>query len=148
MIDPLRITLDLSCSPRHAFELWTTRTSMWWPPSHTVSGRADVTIVIEPRVGGRIYERTPNGDEHDWGQVTDWDPPTRITYLWHLRQDRADASEVDITFTPAHTTGTRMTIEHRGWDRLGARGAHQHELNRRGWDTLLPHFRNAAAAKR
>jgi len=29
-----------------------------------------------------------------------WEPPTRIGYLWHLRRDRADATEVEITFTP------------------------------------------------
>jgi hypothetical protein len=142
--DPLRIAFDLACTPEHAFDLWTNRTSMWWPTSHTISARPDVEVVIEPRVGGRIYERTPDGEEHDWGHVTGWDPPTRITYLWHLRQDRADASEVEITFTPAEPTGTRMQIEHRGWHALGARGPDQRELNQRGWARLLPHYKAAA----
>jgi hypothetical protein len=25
-------------------------------------------VIIEPGVGGRIYERTPQGEEHDWDQ--------------------------------------------------------------------------------
>jgi uncharacterized protein YndB with AHSA1/START domain len=95
-------------------------------------------------VGGRIFERTPEGDEHDWGQVTIWEPPSRISYLWHLRQDRADATEVEITFAPAEGDGTRVSIVHRGWDRLGIHGPERRELNQRGWAGLLPHFQAAA----
>jgi uncharacterized protein YndB with AHSA1/START domain len=144
MIEPLRITFDVGCPPARAFELWTARTSSWWPASHTVTARPDVQVIVEPRVGGRIYERTPEGDEHDWGRVTCWEPPNRIAYLWHLRQDRADATEVEVRFT-AERDGTAVSIEHRGWERLGARGAERREQNQRGWSGLLPHFRAAAA---
>jgi uncharacterized protein YndB with AHSA1/START domain len=144
VIDPLRITFDVACPPERAFELWTTHTSMWWPTSHTVSARPGVEVFIEPGVGGRIYERTSEGEEHDWGQVTGWDPPGRISYLWHLRQDRADATEVEIMFAAAERSGTRISIKHHGWDALGARGADQRELNQRGWTGLLAHFQAAA----
>jgi uncharacterized protein YndB with AHSA1/START domain len=73
------------------------------------------------RAGGRIYERTPAGDEHEWGEVLVWEPPRRLSYLWHLRFDRADATEVEITFTPAGDR-TTVAIVHRGWERLGAKG--------------------------
>jgi uncharacterized protein YndB with AHSA1/START domain len=142
--DPLRIAFDVACPPERAFEIWTRQTGMWWPTSHTVSGQPDVDVVIEPGVGGRIYERTPAGEEHDWGQVTAWDPPSRISYLWHLRQDRADATEVEIAFAATGQTGTRVSIEHRGWDALGGRGPGQRERNQHGWDGLLPHFKSAA----
>lgn len=143
MIEPLRITFEVGCSPERAFALWTERTSTWWPATHTVSAQRGVEVIIEPGVGGRIYERTPKGEEHNWGQVTGWDPPSRITYSWHLRQDRADATEVEITF--AHDgPGTLVSIIHRGWDALGGRGAAQRTLNERGWAGLLPHFRAAA----
>ena len=32
------------------------------------------------------------------GEVTIWEPPTRLGYLWHLRGDGADATEVEIQF--------------------------------------------------
>lgn len=144
MIDPLRITFDVGCTPERTFELWTARTSTWWPATHTVSARRGVEVIIEPGVGGRIFERTPEGEEHDWGQVTAWEPPTRISYLWHLRQDRADATHVEITFAGAEGTGTRVAIVHHGWDELGARGAEQRERNEHGWTGLLAHFRTAA----
>jgi uncharacterized protein YndB with AHSA1/START domain len=65
-----------------------------------VSGAPD-EVTIEPRPGGRIYERAPGGEEHDWGCVLAWEPPRRLAYTWHLRRDEADATEVEITFMPA-----------------------------------------------
>ena len=144
MIEPLRITFAVGCSPARTFELWTAHTSTWWPVTHTVSARPDVQVIIEPGVGGRIYERTPEGAEHDWGQVTCWEPPNRIAYLWHLRQDRSDATEVEITFVADESDGTAVSIEHRGWERLGARGPERRQQNQHGWDSLLPHFQAAA----
>jgi uncharacterized protein YndB with AHSA1/START domain len=144
MIEPLRITFGVGCPPQRTFELWTAQTSTWWPTTHTVSAEPGVDVVIEPGVGGRIYERTPHGEEHDWGQVTLWEPPHRIAYLWHLRQDRADATEVEITFAASEDDGTTVSIEHRGWERLGARGPERRQANDHGWSGLLPHFRAAA----
>src|SRR5215210_3459133 len=99
MIRPLRLSFAVACRPDEAFAIWTARTSLWWPADHTVTGEADLEIVFEPHVGGRLFERTAAGAEHDWGEVVAWQPPERLVYLWHLRADRADATEVEITFT-------------------------------------------------
>jgi len=61
---PLRITFDVACPAEHAFDMWTSRIGIWWPPDHTVTGDRDLTIVLESGVGGRIYERTADGAEH------------------------------------------------------------------------------------
>jgi uncharacterized protein YndB with AHSA1/START domain len=147
MIEPLRFAVDVACPAEHAFETWTARIDSWWPADHTVSGLDEAEIVLERRVGGRIFERTPGGDEHDWGEVTAWEPPQRIGYLWHLRRDRADATEVEIRFIERDDGSTRVEIEHRGWERLGAEGQSWRDRNRGGWETLLPHFVAAAAER-
>ena len=123
-MDPIQIEFQVACSPEHAFEVWATRTSQWWPAGHSVSGAPGLTVTFEPRPGGRIYERTPDGAEHDWGEVLDWEPPRRLRYLWHLRFDRADATEVEIAFArdPAGG-GTAVTITHRGLGAPGRDGA-------------------------
>jgi uncharacterized protein YndB with AHSA1/START domain len=139
MLEPLRLSVQLDCPATHAFHVWTAKIALWWPADHTVSGEADLNVVLEPRVGGRIFERTAAGAEHDWGEVTVWEPPRRLGYLWHLRRDRADATEVDITFVDAGGS-TRVDIVHRGWDRLGALGPDWREANKGGWRTLLPHI--------
>ena len=76
--------------------------------------------------------------------MTVWEPPGRLGYLWHLRADRSDATDVTIRFT-ATDAGTRVEIEHAGWDRLGARGGAWRERNHQGWSTLLPHYQEAVA---
>jgi uncharacterized protein YndB with AHSA1/START domain len=87
-------------------------------------------------------ERTPDGTEHDWGEVLAWEPPRRLAYLWHLGTERSRATEVDISFSG----GTTVTITHRGWERLGADAPAWRQRNLGGWSGLLPHFRQAAAA--
>jgi uncharacterized protein YndB with AHSA1/START domain len=144
MSEPLRLAFEVACPAARAFEVWAIEISRWWPADHTVTGDPGADVVLETRVGGRIFERTAAGDEHDWGEVTAWEPPRRLAYLWHLRSDRADATEVEITFAVISEAATRVEIEHRGWERLGARGPLSREANQRGWETLLPHYMAAA----
>ena len=117
MTEPLRQSFTVACAPEHAFATWAERTSLWWPAGHTVTAEPGLEIVFEPRPGGRIFERTPAGREEDWGEVIAWEPPRRLAYLWHLRQDRADATEVEITFTGR---GRRDDARRHRASRLGA----------------------------
>lgn len=140
MIEPLRLSLVVQCPAGHAFTVWTAKTSRWWPVSHTVTEEAGLEVLFEPRVGGRIFERTPAGAEVDWGEVTAWDPPRRLGYLWHLNVDRSDATDVEITFVDQGDNTTRVEIEHRGWERLGDRGQTWRDRNHVGWGGVLSHF--------
>ena len=139
MIEPIRLTFDVGCPLDHAFDVWTAQIDRWWPRDHTVTGN-ELTVVLERRAGGRIFERTASGTEHDWGRVTAWEPPTRLAYTWHLNRDRSDATDVEIRFSALDQTSTQVEIEHRGWERLGADGPVWRERNGGGWATLLPHF--------
>ena len=141
-MEALELEFTVACSPEHAFDMWANRTSLWWPAGHSISGETGLTITFEPHAGGRVYERTVDGVEHDWGEILVYEKPRRLSYLWHLRQDSADATEVEITFA-RRDEGTAVRIAHRGWDRLGARGADLRERNRKGWDGLLPHYERA-----
>ena len=146
MIEPLELEFSVACPPEHAFEVWTERTSMWWPKGHSVSGEPGLTVTIESREGGRIFERTPEGVEHDWGQVTAWEPPHRLAYLWHIAWDRADATAVEITFSPEGEDGTRVAIVHSGWERFGERAPTMRDRNRAGWASLIDPY-GAACVK-
>ena len=134
--------LEVDCTVQHAFTVWTEGIGTWWPADHTVSAEPGLRVVLEGWLGGRVYERTAAGVEYDWGQVTVWEPPSRLAYTWFLRTDRADATDVEITFAAA-ATGTRIEIEHSGWERLGTRGGAWRERNHQGWSTLLPHYLTA-----
>ncbi len=138
-MEPLELKFTVACAPTDAFDMWAAQTSLWWPSSHSVSTDPDLTVTFEPRTGGRVFERTTTGDEHEWGEVLAWEPPRRLAYLWHLRQDRADATEVEITFT-GDDDATMVTIVHSGWERLGAKGSELRERNTSGWEGLIPHY--------
>lgn len=142
-MEPLRLSFVVACPPEHAFSVWTARASGWWPVVHTVTCEPGLEVVFEDRVGGRIFERTPAGVEVDWGEITAWEPPRRLAYLWHIAADRADATDVEITFVDQGDDTTRVDIVHSGWERLGARGPTWRDANRAGWDGVLPHYHDA-----
>jgi uncharacterized protein YndB with AHSA1/START domain len=137
--DPLSIEFRREVLPRACVDVWSRKTSMWWPRSHSRSGDPGLEVMIEGRLGGRVYERTPAGEEHDWGKITAWEPPHRLAYLWHIYGAAADATHVEITFIPTKDA-TTVRITHSGWDRLGSKGPDLRKRNRASWDGLLPSF--------
>jgi uncharacterized protein YndB with AHSA1/START domain len=145
--EPLRIVFDVQAEPDHAFAIWTQRASMWWPPSHTTAKRKGTRLIFEPRPGGRVFERDPDGHEVDWGSVLEWQPPGRLVYLWHIFGDADDATEVEVRFVANGDGTTRVELEHRGWDAFDD-GATRREHNHSGWDLLIPPYARACGAHR
>ena len=141
MTAPLVIEFDVACSVSHAFDTWTGAIDRWWPHDHSVSADPDLQVVFELRAGGRIYERTAAGVEHDWGDVLVVEPPDRVVFRWYLTSTPDDATEVEITFH-AKDDGTLVRLEHRGWERF-ADGAERRTANRRGWSDVTAEYRLA-----
>jgi len=122
--------------------MWTSRIGTWWPGDHTVSGRP-AAVVLEGGRGGRTYERSADGTDNDWGRITAWDPPNSLAYTWHLPHDAVHATDVAVRFVPVADQLTRIEIEHRGWERLGASAGVWRDRHLPGWETLIPHFVHA-----
>lgn len=139
MTDPIVVEFVVACGPAHAFDVWSSRISQWWPADHTLSGDSDAEVVLEPKEGGRIVERAPDGTEHEWGVVIRWEPPGLLAYAWHLGTDADQATDVVITFTPDQA-GTKVRVMHSGWDQFGPHAPERRDANVAGWDALLPHF--------
>ncbi len=95
-------------------------------------------IVLEPRIGGRIYERTCGDVEVDWGEVTEWEPPRRLVYRWHLHECGVDATEVAVTFVQRRNCTTRVRIEHRDWQRLCSSRLAREAANQERWARSSP----------
>ena len=60
MTGPLQMSFDVACSAEHAFSVWTSGIGAWWPPDHTMTGRAEA-VVLQSGVGGRIYHLREEG---------------------------------------------------------------------------------------
>ena len=134
---PLRKTVVVKAPPERAFHRFTAEIATWWPlRSHSV-GQADAeTVVLEGRVGGRIVERIRGGRECVWGTVTAWEPPARVAFTWHPGLEPERAQDVEIRFTPVDG-GTRVELEHRGFERLGQMARRARRGYPIGWAYVL-----------
>lgn len=132
----IRKTITVDTSVETAFETFTRRMTSWWPTgSHRIFEDGS-TVVFEEHVGGRVYERAPNGEEADWADVVVWEPPRRFVLRWRVNPRRGP-TEVEVRFEPEGDR-TRVDLEHRGWDDAEGR-ANYHS----GWDPVLDRFAGA-----
>jgi uncharacterized protein YndB with AHSA1/START domain len=142
-IPPLVVEFEVAASVDHAFDVWVARADLWWPSGHTMSG-APTAIVFEPHAGGRIYERDADGHDLAWGEVLEWEPPARVRYLWHLFFPRAEATEVEVSFTSTRD-GTAVRLVQTGWDALGDQGPVRRDRTVQGWATVTEPYRRLVA---
>ena len=126
-----------------AFAVFTEQIGAWWPlPTHGVFGDAAGAVGFED---GRLVERAVDGRVCVWGEVLEWGPPHRVVFTWHPGRPADDASEVEVRFIE-DGAGTRVELEHRGWERFGEHAA----VRRRGyvgpgaWGHVLDHFADGA----
>jgi uncharacterized protein YndB with AHSA1/START domain len=146
-----RRSVTVNATPERAFEVFVAGFSTWWPlESHHIGKTMATEAIIEPRAGGRWFERDADGRECDWGFVTSCEPPSRLLLAWHLTPewgfdpDPAKATEVEITFTPT-SDGTLVELEHRGFEKYGETGAAMRDAVSApgGWGDLLRMYADA-----
>ena len=143
MIEPIVVSVTVARSPEDAFELFTTGVGRWWPfETHSATGNP---AVLEPREGGRFYETEPDGTEHEWGIVTAWEPPHRLAISWHVNPEMPADTTWEVVFEP-EGEGTRVTLEHRDWDRLAAHGIEKRADYAAGWRVVLGAYAEVAGA--
>lgn len=136
---PIVHEFSLTCTPGHAFEVFTGKMGTWWDPEYTGSPETFSTVTIDPRMRGQITERHSDGSEHDWGEVIAWDPPARVSFSFTLGQDRAFPTVVRATFVPSDS-GTQVSFEHDGWTEHNAAAREKFA----DWPRLLNRFAKAA----
>ncbi len=146
-IAPIEHSVDVRVTPARAFELFAAGMGAWWPRGKTPAKNPHVEIIVEPREGGRWFERDGEGRESLWGKVLAWEPPQRLLLGWQLdqqfRYDPALLTEVELRFAALASGGTRVTLEHRQLERFGA-DAFADKL-RSGWPGMIGCFERYAA---
>jgi hypothetical protein len=142
-VAPVSTSITVAVPQARAFEFFTAGFNDWWPMDSHHIGEGEATAFLEPREGGRWFERNETGAESDWGYVIAWEPPGRVVLAWQLDADwEYDAglvTEVEIRFTPEGENATRVELEHRHLERIGERAAEVREAggSANGWTGLL-----------
>jgi hypothetical protein len=146
-IEPIRKTVELACTQEHAWETFTQQLGTWWPLDKIslAMGQEGVTTVsaeLEPRAGGRVFERNSRGEEGEWARVMVWEPPRRLVLAWHpgLPVD----TELELLFTSLGPKRCRVELEHRGWEHFGEQAAQMRDSYFNGWPIVWDAFVAAA----
>ena len=131
------VSVDVEVAPDAAFEVFTAEIDQWYViDKHTMPDvTRTVAIRFEPHVGGRLLDvhDARTGEGREMGRVTAWEPGRRLIFV------DGRGTEVEVTFA-THGAGTRVTLEHRGLDRVPP--AEREHVGRYGWRLLLDWYRN------
>jgi hypothetical protein len=146
-----KTTVDLSRD--RAFALFTGSIGAWWPRQYHIGAAEVADVVLEPREGGRWFERGVDGSECDWGRVLVWDPTERVLFTWQIGgdwqfdPDPAHASEIEVRFHADGPEQTTIEVEQRHFERLvGGESVHGAiEYGGGGWVALLAAYAQLVA---
>lgn len=146
IVPPVVKTVTVRAAPDRAFALFA-EIGRWWPLARVHTGPDPEACAIEPRVGGRVFERSTDGRETVWGMVLAYEPPHHLAFSW-LVQSAEQPQLVEISFTP-EAEGTRVQLTHSGWEKLGEEaGKALRERYDRGWvlvfEQCFAEYANAA----
>jgi uncharacterized protein YndB with AHSA1/START domain len=158
--DTIRVTTVVPADPATAFALFTTEVDAWWrrgPRFRHGLGRPSV-MRFEGEEGGRLVEAYTDaaGGAFEVGRILAWKPGDRLAFEWRGNNfEPGLVTEVEVRFEPA-SGGTRVTLEHRGWDRVPVEHASRHGYGTSGafvsmiglwWGDLLASLRVHAKGK-
>ena len=125
------VDITVNASLKDAFKTFTERGHEWWPADYKLSEQQRSDIIMEPRVGGRWFERCIDGSECDWGKVIVWEPPYHLVISWQIgvdfqpNSDPEKASIVDVRFSEIDPGKTRIHLTHSNFEQHGE-----------GWETM------------
>jgi uncharacterized protein YndB with AHSA1/START domain len=154
-LDPnsVRKVVNVEAPQSVAWQVFTQQMGSWWPLAMYKIGKANaVDAIMEPRVGGRWYERGDDGSTCDWGRVLAWEPHSRLVLSYDItadwQYDPALQTEIEVRFIAEGAARTRVEFEHRRLDRYGARRDEMRTIfGKTGdWGRLLAAFAETAAA--
>lgn len=134
-------SVDISIDSESAFDLFTNDIDRWWrrdPMNWNDPDRA-VGVRFEPGVNGRWIEvhDAATGEGFEMGKIIAWDQGKRIVFTYFDAGHEIDGTEVEIRFE-AIDGGTRVSVEHRGWERVAEEIRVKKLTTKRwGWANIL-----------
>ena len=128
MVSKVIVALRVKATSARAFEAFTAEIAQWWQPNgmFELTPRGDGVLRFEPGPDGRLVTTLANGKEYEIGRVSVWAPGERLVVGWRpATVPPEQATELEVRFEPVGEE-TRITVEHRGWDRVPGENAARH----------------------
>jgi uncharacterized protein YndB with AHSA1/START domain len=136
VIEVVRKSVTVDCAVEEAFRIFTADATSWWPvEGHSLQGSEVREVVFEPKVGGEIYEIAGSGERGHWATVLEWEPPNRLVLAWEVTLG-VSGTEVEVRFQ-GENDGTRVELEHRGWENAVAGAIEKRDSYDSGWEYVL-----------
>jgi uncharacterized protein YndB with AHSA1/START domain len=153
VIAPVRKIVSVKAPIAHAFEVFTSGLTRWWPANHGVGKKPIRKVLMEPRLGGRWLEIAEDGTETPVATIIVGDPPHRLVMLWQVnaqwKPDSSMKSEVEVRFTAEGAETTRVELLHHRFETMGAEaGASMRKDVDGGWPGLIERFVREAEQSR
>jgi uncharacterized protein YndB with AHSA1/START domain len=144
-IAPVRKTIRVKAPIAHAFDVFTSGLTQWWPHDHGVGKKPIEKVLMEPRLGGRWLEISKDGTQTAVATITLWEPPHRLVLVWQVnaqwKPDNTMKSEVDVRFNADGPDATEVELVHHKFETMGAEaGASMRKDVDRGWPGLIERF--------
>jgi uncharacterized protein YndB with AHSA1/START domain len=145
VIAPVRKKIRVNAPIAHAFDVFTSGLTRWWPYNFGVGKKPIQKVLMEPRLGGRWLEIADDGTETSVATITVWEPPHRLVMVWQVnaqwKPDQAMKSEVDVRFSADGPDVTEVELLHHKFETMGAEdGASMRKDVDGGWPGLLERF--------
>jgi uncharacterized protein YndB with AHSA1/START domain len=123
------VALRVKAGPERAFAAFVDEIGDWWRPSRLFQttprpGR----LAFETGQDGRLIEIRDGGKVFEIGRIHVWEPPHRLVFSWRQANFPLELhTEVEVGFE-AVGEETRVSIEHRGFDKLPSDSAARHRF--------------------
>jgi uncharacterized protein YndB with AHSA1/START domain len=143
----IRKELQIEATLEDTFRIFTQEIAAWWPfEGREVLDGPKEAVVLEPYAGGRLYERTVDGREGDWGSVVEYQAPSRLVLRWHPGYTEDLATTITVELQALDVKLTNLVLVHAGWEVHGADAARIADGYTTGWDTVLEGFAGFATS--
>ncbi len=132
---PVAVQVSIAAPIERVWEALTQEATEWWPKEFYIVSKSQA-FVIEPKIGGQMYEDAGNGEGLIWAHVLGVDSPTKILLRGYLSPDFGGPAQ----------TFLRLSLEEEGNGKTsfvlketvyGAVQVDQDSSLTEGWKTIL-----------
>ncbi len=142
------VALRVDCDAATAFETFTREIDHWWkqgPRNRLIGNRPGIMEFGKDPANGTRYLQEVDKRRPDFivraGKVTKWEPGKQLCFEWNwpMADPKEPATLVDIRFS-ALGDYTRITLEHRGLEKLSMAHPGRNGLNDNRFKPMMTHY--------